>query len=72
MIKNKEVTVCKELYDSTGLPAFIVKGRCTKIPTEICNIGYACDGCPYNQDNSEDKKDYQHKVDESNARHESR
>lgn len=30
-------------------PSFIVNGKCKKKEEEICNIGYACDACPYNK-----------------------
>ena len=30
------------------LPSFIKDSVCQKKDTEICNIGYACDGCSYN------------------------
>jgi hypothetical protein len=32
--------------------SWVVKGVCKKeklAPNAICNIGYACDGCPYNK-----------------------
>lgn len=31
------------------LPDFIVDGVCKKDNTTICNLGYACDSCPYNR-----------------------
>ena len=30
-----------------NLPSFIVDGKCRNDGTKICNLGYACDGCPY-------------------------
>ena len=42
--------VAKEL--KKDLPDFIVDGICKKDTnsTMICNLGYACDACPYNKD----------------------
>jgi hypothetical protein len=37
------------------LPDFIQDGICKKDNQTYCNLGYACDGCPYNPDNN--KKD---------------
>jgi len=33
-----------------GLPGWIVNGVCEKLEEAVCNLGYACDGCPYNPD----------------------
>ena len=33
------------------LPDFIQDGICKKDNQTYCNLGYACDGCPYNPDN---------------------
>ncbi len=30
------------------LPHWIENGICTNKGENICNLGYACDGCPYN------------------------
>ena len=32
-----------------NLPSFIIDGTCKKDEKVPCNIGYACDGCPYNK-----------------------
>lgn len=43
----------KVISAKTGLVedvSFIVNGICIKGEERICNLGYACDGCPYNQD----------------------
>ena len=32
-----------------GLPSFIENGICEKDNITICNLGYACDACPYNK-----------------------
>jgi len=32
------------------LPHWIVNGICMKKDDVICNLGYACDGCPYNKE----------------------
>lgn len=40
---------------ASGLP-FIVNGICSNEGDCICNLGYACDGCPYNKDNKATKK----------------
>ncbi len=32
------------------LPYFIVNGVCENQGNVKCNLGYACDGCPYNKD----------------------
>ena len=29
---------------------FIKNGKCINDGTYICNLGYACDGCPFNKD----------------------
>jgi len=29
---------------------FVKEGRCTNRGEYICNLGYACDGCPYNSE----------------------
>jgi len=34
---------------NNGLPSFIVNGICEKDCMTICNLGYACDSCPYNR-----------------------
>jgi len=34
-----------------NFPSFIKNGICQKDNMTICNLGYACDGCPYNSDN---------------------
>ena len=31
-----------------NLPSWIIDGVCKKDEKTICNLGYACDGCPYN------------------------
>lgn len=36
------------------LPKHIVDGVCQKEMAVMCNLGYACDGCPYNPDNKVD------------------
>jgi len=41
--------------DMNNLPSFIQNGICKKDNMTYCNLGYACDGCPYNPDNQ--KKD---------------
>lgn len=33
-----------------NLPSFIVNGVCKKDNQTFCNLGYACDACPYNKD----------------------
>ena len=33
--------------DSVAIP-WIKDGKCINDGSNICNIGYACDGCPYN------------------------
>lgn len=33
-----------------NLPSFIRKGKCHKPKKAICNIGYACDACPYRKE----------------------
>jgi hypothetical protein len=33
----------------TALPHFIIDGRCKNESGDICNLGYACDACPYNK-----------------------
>lgn len=38
------------------LPHWIVNGVCEKPEKAICNLGYACDGCPYNEDIEEMEK----------------
>jgi len=35
-----------------NFPSFIKNGICQKDNMTICNLGYACDGCPYNSDNN--------------------
>lgn len=37
----------EELERLKNLP-FIIGGKCTNNGKYICNLGYACDGCPYN------------------------
>ena len=40
----------------TKIP-WIKNGKCINTGTYICNLGYACDGCPYNKDgNGKTKK----------------
>jgi len=34
-----------------SLPDFIIDGQCDKQDEVICNLGYACDACPYNREN---------------------
>lgn len=40
---------------SAGL-SFIVNGKCMNEGEYICNLGYACDGCPLNQEKKATKK----------------
>lgn len=35
---------------TTNPRPFIEKGICKKIPEAICDLGYACDCCPYNKE----------------------
>jgi len=43
----------KKIEPPTGdnFPSFIKNGICEKDNMTICNLGFACDGCPYNKDN---------------------
>jgi hypothetical protein len=36
-------------HNDSELPYFIRNGVCQKDAFEICNLGYACDACPYNR-----------------------
>lgn len=38
-----------------GLP-YIVEGKCTNEGDIVCNLGYACDACPYNKELKAKKK----------------
>ena len=40
---------------SAGLP-YIVNGKCINEGESICNLGYACDGCPFNNEKKATKK----------------
>ena len=40
---------------SAGLP-YIVNGKCINEGDSICNLGYACDGCPFNKEAKATKK----------------
>lgn len=44
-----------KLLSDDMLPVFIKKGKCINDGSSICNLGYACDGCPYNK--SDDSKE---------------
>lgn len=35
---------------NNGLPSFIKNGKCEKDNMTSCNLGYACDACPYNKE----------------------
>lgn len=35
---------------------YIVEGKCTNEGDIVCNLGYACDGCPYNKEKKATKK----------------
>jgi uncharacterized CHY-type Zn-finger protein len=39
-----------------NFPSFIINGICKKDTYTICNLGYACDGCPYNAKNKSENK----------------
>lgn len=51
MFKKKEVILNLKHISTTpptpSLPSWIVNGVCKKPAETICNLGYACDGCPY-------------------------
>lgn len=32
------------------LPSFIINGKCEKDNMTFCNLGFACDSCPYNKE----------------------
>jgi len=36
--------------------SYIVEGKCTNEGDVICNLGYACDGCPYNKNKNATRK----------------
>lgn len=36
-----------KLLSDDMLPVFIKKGKCINDGSLLCNLGYACDGCPY-------------------------
>jgi hypothetical protein len=44
------INICTMIRSEPGnkLPHWIVDGVCMKKDDVICNLGYACDGCPYN------------------------
>jgi len=49
-ICNDHPDGCKKCYDDNEkpkLPDWIVNEKCQKPESTICNLGYACDGCPY-------------------------
>jgi hypothetical protein len=33
-----------------NFPSWIIEGVCNNKGNDICNLGYACDGCPYNDE----------------------
>lgn len=37
--------------EGDNFPSFIKNGICEKDNMTMCNLGFACDGCPYNKDN---------------------
>ena len=41
------------------LPSFIKNDVCKKDEKEICNLGYACDACPYNKRKLKHKHDWE-------------
>jgi len=46
-----QVFIEKEVNDEKLIP-FVKGGACINVG-QICNLGYACDGCPYNKANLE-------------------
>ena len=58
--KSEDAEKAKKAYEelqrkSAGLP-FIVNGKCENKGDSICNLGYACDGCPFNKDKEATKQ----------------
>ena len=47
--ENKEEPTAEEAKPTEVLPNFVVDGKCAKTDEQICNLGYACDACPYNK-----------------------
>ncbi len=45
--ENNNYHGCKNC--SNNLP-YITDSKCTNNGEYICNLGFACDGCPYNKD----------------------
>ena len=35
-----------------NFPSFIINGECKNLNNAMCNLGYACDSCPYNKQKS--------------------
>jgi len=46
----------KNSIDYSNLPHFIINGVCCNWGAYICNLGYACDGCPFNKDEIKSEK----------------
>lgn len=44
------------VLEEKDLPDWIVGEICQKPEDVICNLGYACDGCPYNRDYQDEEK----------------
>jgi hypothetical protein len=44
--KNAEYLADQE----KDLPSFIINGKCEKDNMTFCNLGFACDSCPYNNE----------------------
>jgi hypothetical protein len=49
-LKKSKFWRSEPVSEASTLPSFIKNGRCHNKGESICNIGYACDGCPYNPD----------------------
>jgi hypothetical protein len=50
MTLKKEINKAKEFQGKTLDVSWIQNGRCINAGQSMCNLGYACDGCPYNKD----------------------
>ena len=58
--KNEDTERAKKAYadnvkKAQGLP-YIKDGVCINTGESICNLGFACDGCPYNKEKKATKK----------------